>query len=251
MKLKLIFLIVALAAQLVLAAGIVVPPVAHTTWRGAEKSCWSECYATSVKNLRMWGWSPAGLVAYSLDEYFRGDFIGVEFVIMNSKNGKILFSKDMQLENTPDISDWDSEAKAYVLDVFFDKILEASMSLYKQHGATISAALKKYDIRSNKSPLLTFPLQLDDASYNAILVEGEKGLHDRSLFIQKTDGMGKLSQKLLDKQTYEDNQYMTDRNIVGYFPSPFENRILIVEVAEHSPFDLYGIIYELCGTELK
>ncbi|MDR2870023.1 MAG: hypothetical protein LBV04_06215 [Deferribacteraceae bacterium] len=208
MRLKLLLAIFLLSSQLIWAAGLTLP--ARIDDLGVDT------------RLRMWGWSPDGKVAYSEDYHDDADQFKITFVIFDTVKDEAVITITNHADMWPQSYDADDA----------DKIIQ---NLYNEREAMITQALKTYDIRKATFTLQPFPLIKDGKSYEPILDISYLGEEEGaavdyySLYMQMTED-GTTKGKDLGGAGFASHSYYAV-DVVGYFLSPFENRILVVTAA--------------------
>ncbi|MDR2869869.1 MAG: hypothetical protein LBV04_05425 [Deferribacteraceae bacterium] len=219
-KLLLIFII--FGAQLVWSANLELPAVA----------------VHDSPDLRLWGWSPDGKVAYSTDYTDNAPRVHMTFAVFDAVTDDVIFQFVVRSDELGD-----SVA-----------VPDATIALYNKAMPVILFALKHFDIRENKSALMQFPLKRNGVSYEAIVADvkypaDEDALEEYTVLINATGENAKKTQKIVSREDYSNFEYsfVYSAEVRGYFLSPFEHRILLVVVEQIPNHD---IKYRLYGSHL-
>jgi len=198
-----------------------IPPKTHIEI--GPESMWNN------PDIRIWGWSKTGNVALSTEDASGSGIDVVQFIIINLVTDEIVF----KLNN----------------DAIFDKLRNNELDdgydvldFYKTEKSGIMAAMKNNSIEEHHTPFLAFPLVMDNFKYTA---------HTR--VIEETEDEKKfdiiVSRNGKDKviNTAPIPAYFNEDHVIGYYKSPFENRILIVSGATKTS---HNVSYRFIGCHL-
>jgi len=193
--LQLLFVSIVFLAQPLIAQEFKLPP--STNILGVEGP-----------DVRIWGWSRTGNVALSTEGYIQHpveSMFGIRFIILNLVSDEILFSVNISGKYVSD----DNEI----------------LVMYETQRTGIMNAMRNNGIIEHHTPLLEFPIVMDNFRYTAytrIVEENKTEYVPRVTFniIVARNGREKIIRK--------DTNLFGEDNIIGYYKSPFENRILVV-----------------------
>ena len=187
-------------------------------------------------DVRMWGWSRDGKVAYSIEKENEG--IGgkiIDFFILNLINDRVIFNLEM--------IGYDDMSGLYIP-------VEA---LYNLHRITISNALRTHNIAGERNDFLRFPFRRNNIEYNSQITGIERrssefgfgNVVSRYTVLVTADNRRKViaNFNVVNSETFE-------VYLAGYFLSPFENRILVVIAEEHWVWGDGAITYRFSGCNL-
>ena len=187
-------------------------------------------------DVRIWGWSRDGKIAYSIEKENPG--VGgqvIDFIILNLINDSVVFNLEME--------GYDDTSGLYIP-------VEA---LYNMHRVVISNALRTHNIAGGRNDFLRFPFRRNDIMYNSQITGiqrltsefGFGNVVSRYTVLVTADNRRKVISNLnvINSETFE-------VYIAGYFLSPFENRILVVIAEEHWVWGDGAITYRFSGCNL-
>ncbi|WP_461257422.1 hypothetical protein [Treponema sp. R80B11-R83G3] len=189
-------------------------------------------------DIRIWGWSKTGKVAYSSEAVggYSG-FITVYFIIFDFVNDKMLIN---------------IKADAYEIDSDEPENIIAEY-LFNHIKDKITNAMKAHSIEEQYTEFLPFPITRNGIEYRVTIsdiVSGEDmwGEIPIEKYAVSITANGK-------KKTIftKENTRASKVHFCGYFLSPFENRALII-LAEQTPPGFEGdvdIYYVLSGCHLE
>jgi len=181
-------------------------------------------------DIRIWGWSKNGNVALSTEEDSNAGIAVVQFSIINLVTDETIFN----LNNDDAFRKLSSDE--------LNEDYNAS-DFYEAEMSAILAAMKNNGIVEHHTPLLAFPLVIDNFNYTALVRVTEEN-EDEKTFDIIVSRNGK--EKTVSTVTIP--SYFSEDNIIGYFKSPFENRILVVSGATKSS---HSVSYRISGCHLN
>ena len=181
---------------------------------------------TSFPDIRIWGWSTDGKVAYSQELYSEGSgMVHITFRVFDFISDKVL----------------------YKLDVPPDDVSIAEY--YNRSAKEIKAALSQNKIVERQVDYLPFPIRKGNFVYNGNVIktfDDNKNLKNYRVVIDRNTGKQKT---IIAEDAFPGFEY--DAAIAGYFLSPFGNRALIVIAKEVYVFEGTGITYVFSGCHLE
>lgn len=200
-------------------------------------------YSTSVSklplygfpNIRVWGWSNNGKIAYSIEEEIEGrGGQKIDFIIFDLISDNIIFKLEMDSYDYNDVTD---------------------ESLYNLFNVTILNTLKAHNIIRQKTYFLRFPFRKNNKEYNSQInnikhKRDEFGLFDNVVskysVLVTADDKKKIIGNFNPVSPVTGFVYLC-----GYFLSPFENRVLVVIAEEHWGSEGTELTYRFSGCNLE
>jgi hypothetical protein len=193
----------------------------------------SEQHLYGFPNVRIWGWSNNGKVAYSIERGVegRGGQI-INFVILDLVTDKTVFQQKMDSEEHNEATD---------------------EALYNLFASAISNALKTHDIIGQKTEFSLFPFKKDNTSYDCRIINTEykkyefafdKVVTKYSVEVTANE-KSKIIGNLSPVNTATGHVY-----VCGYFLSPFQNRALVIVAEEFWGFEGTELMYRFSGCHL-
>jgi len=216
-----IFVSIHLSAQ-----NLTIPPYVDLYQYLKKDSKFGQTNPTNFPDLRIWGWSRDGKLAYSREVLSEGSgMIHISFMVFDFISDNVLYELNMP----PD---------------------EISVAeYYKRHGNEIKAAMSKNKIIEQQADYLPFPIRKGNFIYNGIVIktyDDDQKLKNYRVVIDRNTGKQKT---IIAEDAFTGFEY--DAAIAGYFLSPFENRALIVIAKEVYVFECTGISYVFSGCHLE
>ena len=234
MKLKLTgFAFCIFSINVLWAQNFVLPPKVDLFQYSASISGY---YLTGKPDIRIWGWSKDGKIAYSLESV--GSFSGIptgSFVIFDTISDKII------VELEPATDDYLSSEDFY----------------NNEYMTNISSAVKTHNIVTGQGyDFLRFPIRRNNMVYDCQITDVAYGNHDYGFFDNRfvsdynvvitANGRRKVIGNFVSSGTGPGVLY-----ICGYFLSPFEERALVVVAEESYTFEgETSLKYRLNGCHL-
>jgi len=180
-------------------------------------------------DIRIWGWSRTGNVALSTEDASGAGIDIAQFIIINLVTDEIVF----KLNN----------------DAIFDKLRNNELDdgydvldFYQTEKSGIMAAMKNNGIEEHHTPFLAFPLVMDNFNYTAYTRVIEETEDEKKFdIIVSRNGKDKVI------NTAPIPAYFSEDRVIGYYKSPFENRILIVSGATKTS---HSVSYRFSGCHL-
>ena len=188
-------------------------------------------------DVRIWGWSRNGKVAYSTEYEWSEIFQNINFFILDLISDKILFQFHLGYKD---------EDYGQVRDE----------ALYDANRTLILNALRthniiRHDLIERQTEFLQFPFRRNNVLYdcrliNIVYVETEYGQNNLSRYAVSV--IANEKRKIIGNFT---TQPLVDEVYVkGYFLSPFENRIMVA-AAEMSGYQYGPRGYRFMGCHLE
>jgi len=216
-----IFVSIHLSAQ-----NLTIPPYIDLFQYLKKDSKFGQTNPTNFPEMRIWGWSPDGKVAYSQEIYGEGSgMIHISFRVFDFISDKVLYEFNIPPD---DIS-----------------IAE----LYNRSGNEIKAAISKNKIAERQVDYMQFPIRKGSFVYSGNVIktfDDDHNLKNYRVVIDRNSGKQKT---IIAEDAFPGFEY--NAGIAGYFLSPFENRALIVIAKEVYVFECTGISYVFSGCHLE
>ncbi|GBU27672.1 hypothetical protein R84B8_01209 [Treponema sp. R8-4-B8] len=191
-------------------------------------------------DIRIWGWSKTGKVAYSREAVggYTG-YMAIKFIVFDFVNDKVLINIEADADEVVgDNGGWESITSEYLFNYIKDKITNA---------------MKAHSIVEQYAEFMPFPIKRNGMEYSVAISD----------IVSGEDMWGKIPIKKYTvsitangkKKTIftGENTRVSKVHVCGYFLSPFENRALIV-LAEQTPPGFEGdvdIYYVFSGCHLE
>jgi hypothetical protein len=231
MKLKLlIFGLFLLNVRFLLAQGFVIPPQINIERQDTG-------FGPVLFDVRIWGWSNNGKVAYSTVYAWDGLGSSINFIILDLTSDNVLFELYMN-------SSFPDDENTRIKDE----------ALFNLNRTSILNALQRYniithDLIEQQTELLHFPFRKNNLLYECHIIgieygkneEGENKIIKYSVLVTANN-----RRKIIGNFT---SSFADVINIKGYFLSPFENRAMIV-IAEWSGWQHGTREYRFIGSHL-
>jgi hypothetical protein len=191
-------------------------------------------------DVRIWGWTDNGKVAYSIDRSLegRGGYF-CQFVIFDFVTDTIVFNID--------IDSWDylEEYKDQEKDIQY---------LYNQHKEKISKVLIQYKINERKNDFLPLPIKINNTAYTCRL--DLEHYHESEYFNRdEVDKykivVGKNNKSKIVTETSARGNGTLNVYLCGYFISSSADRVLIVAAEERWGFEGTELFYKFFGCHLE
>ncbi|MHC6203007.1 hypothetical protein ACYULU_07420 [Breznakiellaceae bacterium SP9] len=186
-------------------------------------------------DVRIWGWSTNGKVAYSIERNREGrGGMSIHFIIFDLVSDTIDFEINID-SNDYTIDDIDENTAAY---------------LYTLNKKNILNAINKYKIIYKENRYLPLPARIknvDYSCYSNIEYENEPEFYDKireySIIVSRNN-KNKIVKTAINVEAIA-------VYICGYIKSPFEDRILIVTAEEKQGFEGSELYYYFVGCHLE
>ena len=190
-------------------------------------------YPPHAPDVRIWGWSNNGKVAYSIEREIEGrGGQQIDFVIFDLIKDLVVIELKMDSEDHDGDTDED---------------------LYNLYKSNILSALKANNIIDKKVDFLRFPITKNNTVYNGhiIDIEYKKGAigFDNVVSRYKVSVTANNNKKIINNfnPITSETGYIY---VCGYFLSPFENRVLIIVAEESWGFEGTDLYYRFAGCHL-
>jgi len=195
---------------------------------------------TGGESVRMWGWSKDGKIAYSTES---GDIddagnyrMNITFKVMDMVNDKNIFN--FSIDTSFDEETRDKMAKLHPDGYDF------SNDIYKSNRDRILNAFKEFNIITQETKFLPFPLKKDGITYDCRLTD-MKYQKQKQAFDNVVQVVSKYSvlvtangkSKIVSNFTASGDGWLPEAgniHICGYVLSPFENRALIIVMRRYN-----------------
>jgi hypothetical protein len=228
----LIFGFIFCLAQSLSAQNLVFPPKINLFKYSVSISQYS---LYGLPNIRIWGWSKNGKVAYSIERWIEGrGGQKIDFIIFDLINDTIVFELKMD---------------SYEQDDFTDE------SLYNLFKNNILNTMEMHNIIEQRTEYLQFPIRRNNMMYNSYIIDveyknGFEGFFDNIVVSKYTIQVEANNGKKIIGIFCPVNILTRWLYVCGYFLSPFENRILLVIAEEHWGFEGTELTYRFSGCHL-
>jgi hypothetical protein len=186
-------------------------------------------------DVRIWGWSSTGKVAYSIENIIEGKGgILIQYTVLDTITDDIVFNLKM-------------DSNDYGIDESNENIIEI---IYTNEMEKIMNSMKYNNIIEQYSDFLSFPIKIGINEFNCYAkIENEikPEFWDTILryeVIANRNGKSKIIKTVLEVSALS-------IYICGYFKSPFENRILVVIAEEQWGFEGKELSYNFSGCHLE
>jgi hypothetical protein len=198
---------------------------------------------TTYSDIRIWGWSRDGKVAYSNYISFEGDVFFV--FILDMVNDKVLWKNRLDFFEDPHPYE---EGYNWFNGDFYLDFINNFKSICVQNGIEfIQTEFKELPIRYNNQTvniiLEKHETSLSSLERENLLIIG--GNYDGYKVIAENQGR----QKIIHEKNF--TVYADDVFICGYFISPFENRALIVVGEFAHSWEGSDVTYSFAGCHLS
>jgi hypothetical protein len=166
---------------------------------------------TDLMQIKIWGWSKDGKVAYSV-ETDGGQIPGcvITFIVFDFVLDKIVFE--------------------FIIDDGFGQSGFTKVQLYNKLINEIREAMLQNKIIECQVDYLPFPIVMDNVTYNCNVIKtlGERWVENYRVVIDRN----KEGNKTIKTEDISLPGTVYEIDIAGYFLSPFEKRALVVIVKE-------------------
>ena len=197
----------------------------------------SEYYLTGKPDVRIWGWSRDGKIAYSLESV--GSFSGI-------------------LTGTFFIIDTISDDIVFVLEQTKEDFLTGEDLYNNEYMTDITNAIKTYNIISGQGyDFFRFPINRNNMVYDCQITGVVYGNHEYGFFNNRFISDYNVAVTANSRSKVIGNYFSSGPGpgalyICGYFLSPFEERALVVIAEESYIFEgESGLTYRLNGCHLE
>ncbi|ULQ59296.1 hypothetical protein K7I13_12470 [Brucepastera parasyntrophica] len=199
--------------------------------------------------VRIWGWSESGTVAYSVERFIEGrGGIVVSYIVFDLIEDKPLWILQMDSIYYEDVNE-----PSFLFASFTDEKQDTSFLYftYDLRKQEIEEAFNKHGIiRHYINDYYKLPIQFNDRIYYctaSIVYEEEPQFYDfiRSYTITVETG-GKMKTVAEVEETDALSLYLC-----GYFISPFENRAVIITAEERFGWEGSELFYFFVGCDLE
>ncbi|GHV20185.1 hypothetical protein FACS189494_03440 [Spirochaetia bacterium] len=186
-------------------------------------------------DVRVWGWSTKGKIAYSSERNIEGrGGVSIQFIIFDLVEDRIDFEIDI-------------DSNDYKIDEFKENTI---MYLYNLNSKDINNAISKNNIVHKENIYSSLPGKIKNVNYSChanIEYEDAPEFYDK---IKEYSIIVNRNNKSKTVKTSADVEAISVY-ICGYFKSPFEDRILIVTAEERAGFEGTELYYYFVGCHLE
>ena len=186
-----------------------------------------------IPNVRVWGWSKNGKVAYSIERKVEGrGGQEIDFIILDLITDNPVFELKMDSFDNNDVED---------------------EALYNMYRAAISNALKTNNIINQKTVFLPFPFTRNKTRYDSQIINTEyiKSDFAFSFVVSEYTVLVTANDKRKITGNFAPVNSLTGYvYICGYIVSPYENRALVVVAEEHWGHEGTELTFRLSGCNL-
>ena len=192
--------------------------------------------------IRIWGWSKNGNAALSTEVLTQRPSRIINFNIQNLITDEVIFNLDIEVneEGYKARGIIDGKNKTWELDISEMNVIP---DLYEPVMPEILRAIKNNGIVEHHTALLKFPSVIGNSNYTAYTRVKEE---NDSTGMVKFDIIVKRNEK--EKIIKTASNFFREDQVIGYYKSPFENRVLVLSGASMSS---HSVTWRFSGCHLN